>query len=1091
MTNGIPGSGPARKQGNQENPANRRGSFRARLIWAERDLAQGPQGGNSGNERGLGVNPAGLRRYNEGAVRQLGGITALVAAVLLAPMRARPVDFQADVRPILSDRCFACHGPDEATRLSPLRLDLERGVFAELGGGRFAVVPGKPRESELIRRVAAEDPATRMPPAALGHAPLSSEEIRILTEWVRGGAPWSAHWAFAAPRRPSEDGLQAEPRVRNSVDRFVFDRLRREGLSPSEPASRATLLRRVTLDLTGLPPTPEEVRGFLADESADAYARVVERLLASPRFGERLAYRWLDAARYADTNGYQNDRPRDMWRWRDWVIEAFNANLPFDRFTIEQLAGDLLPEPTRAQRIATGFNRNHRGNAENGTDPDEYQVEYAVDRVETTATVWLGLTMGCARCHDHKYDPITQKEFYRFLAYFNNVADRGRYYKYGNTPPIVHAPTQEQAGHLAALDRRIRRLETDLAALGPAIDEALAAYRWTADGTWAYEDRLAARRTFDQAGESGAGRRGRAATFDGQRYYDLGDAADYDFYDAFTVSAWIRPAAETGGIVARYKADSPKGYGLFLVGGKLQLRIDTASISDRMRIESVEPIPLGAWTHVSGTYDGSRTTSGMKLYIDGREAPTRMLVDESLNNTRTPAPLRIGYGPGPEDRFRGLIDDARVYSRALEPEQAAVLAVAETGAEIAAIEPDERTSAQRRKLRWAFLAGGAPADASAIWTALREARFEREDFLASLPTVMVMEERRDPRPTHVLFRGSFDAPRERVEPGLPAALPPLPADAPNDRLGLARWLTDPAHPLTARVTVNRFWQMLFGRGIVATAEDFGSQGAAPTHPELLDWLAIDFVDSGWDVKRLLRTIVTSATYRQSSQVSQHELARDPENLLLARAPRQRLPAESIRDQALAIAGLLGGESGGPSVKPYQPSGLWKELSNWGAYENDHGAKLYRRSLYTFWKRTLGPPAMLAFDAAPRETCAVRETRTNTPVQALNLMNDPTYMEAARLYAERMLKDGGADDDARLAYGFLLATARPPAEREARLLRASLNRYRDRYQTSPNDAERYLAIGEHARDSAFKAPEVAAYTAVASLLLNLDETITRE
>ena len=1025
----------------------------------------------------------------------LGRIGATLGSLLAVAATATPaaaVDFNADIRPIFSDRCYTCHGPDAATRMSALRLDSEEGTFQPLSNGGFAIVRGAPERSEIIRRVASENAALRMPPAAFGHAPLSSAEIETLKAWVAEGAPWSRHWAFEPVRRVGDAGASADPWTGNPIDKFVLARLREAGVQPSERADPALLLRRVTLDLTGLPPAPGEVRDFLADPSPSAYERVVERLLASPRFGERMAFRWLDAARYADTNGYQNDRPRDMWRWRDWVIDAFNANMPFDRFTVEQLAGDLLPQATLAQRIATGFNRNHRGNAENGTDPDEYQVEYAVDRVETTATVWLGLTMGCARCHDHKYDPITQKEFYQFYAYFNNVSDRGRYYKYGNTPPLVHAPTRAQAARLEALDSRIAGLEAELQRDEASVEEALRSESLPATiASWAHSDRLVARRTFDEAGNARRGQRGRAARLDGLRHFNLGDIADFDFYDPFTLSAWIRPEQATGGVISRYRTTGPKGYGLFLVEGKLQFRIDTSSISDRMRIETAEPVPLERWTHVAAVYDGTRNTDGMRIYVNGRLAAARTLVDESLNATKIDEPVRIGHGPEPEDRFRGLIDDARIYSRSLDPAQIAVIAVPETPLQIAAIPRGERTAAQRRKLRWAYLESAPVTGAAAIWKDLRARRLEREDYLATLPTVMVMDERTDPRPTHVLFRGSFDAPRDRVEPGLPSALPPLTDGLPNNRLGLARWLTDPAHPLTARVTVNRFWQMIFGRGIVPTVEDFGSQGSPPTHPQLLDWLAAEFVDSGWDVKRLLQTIVTSATYRQSSKARPDLLERDPENSLLARAPRERLPAESIRDQALAIAGLLSAATGGPSVKPYQPAGLWKELSNWGAYEHDDGEALYKRSLYTYWKRTLGPPAMLAFDAAPRESCAVREVRTNTPIQALNLMNDPTYNEASRLYATRMLREGGASDRERLGYGFLLATARPPSADEAGILLGSLRRYRDRYETNPEDADRYLATGEHRSSAAVAAPELAAYTAVASMLLNLDETITRE
>ncbi len=1019
------------------------------------------------------------------------GTVGILALAPVAALQAASVSFNTDVRPILSDRCYTCHGPDEATRLSPLRLDTEDGAFAVLANGGFAIVRGNPEASELIRRVESSDDTRRMPPPAMGHDPLPPVEIATLRAWIAEGAPWSQHWAFDPPRRPVKLAVRPDTWIRNPIDRFVLSQLEAADMEPADEQERAKLLRRVTLDLTGLPPTPEEILAFLQDESPHAYEEAVDRLLSSVRYGERIAFRWLDAARYADTNGYQNDQSRDMWRWRDWVIDAFNANMPFDRFTIEQLAGDLLPDPTLSQRIATGFNRNHRGNAENGTDPDEYQVEYAVDRLETTATVWLGLTMGCARCHDHKYDPISQREFYQFYAYFNNVSDRGRYYKYGNTPPIVQAPTLDQQDILHDLDRRIHQLTSGLEARNGELETALASgiLPPSTDG-WAYSDRLASRRTFD-AGGSESGIQGQAARLDGHRYFSLGDTANLDFYDPFTLSAWIRPDGPTGGVLARYNASGPKGYGLFLVGGKLQLRVDTSSISDRTRIKSVDSIPMGEWTHVAGVYDGSRHTGGMHLFVNGTEVESLTLIDESLNSTRTPEPLRIGHGPRPQDRFRGMIDDARVYLRPLSDDQIAVLAVAKTPREIARIQREQRTDAEHRKLLWAFLDSDAPTEIAADWKDLRELRLEREDFVASLPTVMVMDERKDIRPTHVLFRGAFDAPRDRVDPGLPAALPPMPAHRPNNRLGLAHWLTDPSHPLTARVTVNRFWQMIFGRGIVTTVEDFGSQGAAPTHPELLDWLAVEFIDSGWDVKALMRTIVTSATYRQTSKVSSAALDKDPENRLLARAPRERLPAESIRDQALLMAGVLSGHSGGRSVRPYQPAGLWKELSNWGAYQNDHGDSLYRRSLYTFWKRTLGPPAMLAFDAAPRETCVVRESRTNTPIQALNLMNDPTYTEAARLYAERMLRDGGETDQARLDYGFLLATARHPGSEEAAILRSSLNHYRDRFRTRPDDAGEYLSSGEHPRDSSLAAPELAAYTAIASMLLNLDETITRE
>jgi hypothetical protein len=1014
---------------------------------------------------------------------------ALSLFAALSLLGAEGVDFTKDVRPILSDKCFTCHGPDESKRLSGLRFDTEAGAFAKLAGGGYAIVRGKPEDSALVARVSSSDEARRMPPAAMGHAALSADEIATLTAWVREGAAWERHWSYLAPRK-APSLATASNWGHNAVDGFVLKRLEQEGISPSEAAERTTLIRRASLDLTGLPPTPEQVRAFVDDGAPDAFEEVLDRLLASPRYAERMAFRWLDAARYADTNGYQNDEERDMWRWRDWVIEAFNRNMPFDQFTIEQLAGDLLPNATLDQKIATGFNRNHRGNAENGTDPDEYQVEYAVDRLDATATIWLGMTMGCARCHDHKYDPITQKEFYEFYAYFNNVSDRGRYYKYGNTPPIVHAPTAAQQEKLGSLDAGILKAEQRLAGLSDDIARGLDSVAPEETTDWIFDERMVARRAFDATERGSEGIFGRAAYLDGDRHYDLGDIGDYDFFDPFTVSAWIKPEASTGGIISRY-LPTPRGYGLFLVDGKLQLRIDTASISDRTRLESVDEIPMNEWTHVAGTYDGTRQTSGMKLYINGQLAPSHSLIDESLNSTNAKAPLRVGFGPGKDDRFRGSIDEARLYSRRLSPEQVGVIAVAETPAEIAKLAAGERTEAQQRKLSWAYMNSAGSGAVNTAWNDLSRLRLEHEDFLRTLPTVMVMDERVDVRPTHILYRGSFDAPRERVDPSLPSALPPIPAGVPNNRLGLARWLTDPSHPLTARVTVNRFWQMLFGRGIVSTVEDFGSQGAAPSHPELLDWLAVDFIENGWDIKHLLKTIMLSATYQQSSKQDPELLVRDPENVLLARAPRLRLPAEAIRDQALEVAGLLTAETGGPSVKPYQPDGLWKELSNWDAYQNDHGDNLYRRSLYTFWKRTLGPPAMLAFDSADRESCVVLEVRTNTPIQALNLMNDVTYGEASRLFAERMMRDGGEQADERLAYGFELATARRPAESESEVLLRGLRRYEDRYRTTPADADKLLAQGEYPRDESLDAPELAAYTAVASMILNLDETITRE
>ncbi len=1005
---------------------------------------------------------------------------SIALALLLAlPCSAQEVRFNRDVRPILSDKCFTCHGPDEGARSSPLRFDSQEGANVELASGGKAIVPGDPEASKLIERVASDDPVLRMPPAYAGHAKLSEDEIATLRGWIEQGAEWEGHWAFLTPEKPQV------PNDEPAIDYFVHRRLEREGLAPSSEADRATLIRRATLDLTGLPPTPAEVDAFLADRAPHAYDDLVDRLLASPRYGERMAYRWLDAARYADTNGYQNDEERDMWRWRDWVIEAFNENLPYDKFTLWQIAGDLLPKTTTEQILATGFNRNHRGNGELGIVPEEYDVEYVVDRVETTATVFLGLTMGCARCHDHKYDPLTQKEFYQFYAYFNNVPDRGRYFKYGNTPPVVRAPTPEQLREFESISLERQRYEATMTLTWRGVENAIDKWQPSKGFQWSFVERLVASRDFESD----------AAEFDGSRSEELGDLANFDFFDPFTLSAWIRPDGPTGGIITRMKpaasARGNKGYGLYIIAGKLHFRIESTDIDDRMRVETVDSLPLGEWRHVAMTYDGRRLASGIRLYVDGKLQDVRVIIDHSNNNTKSSEPLRIGHGPGPEDRFEGAIDDVRVFDRRLRQKQISVVATAQSPAEIAAIPRAERSVGQSLKLRWAFLETAAAPMAAKAWKELRAQDLKREKLIASFPTVMVMGERKEPRVTHVLERGVYDAPGEVVEPGVPSALGSVAAGAPKTRLALARWLIDPDNPLTARVAVNRFWQMLFGTGIVSTVEDFGSQGEWPSHPELLDWLAVELIESGWDVKALMKTIVTSATYKQSSAATPELLEADPENRLLSRGPRVRLPAETIRDQALAVAGLLHEQLGGPSVKPYQPAGLWTELSNWKAYKHDEGESLYRRSLYTFWKRTIAPPAMVAFDAAPRETCIVRETRTNTPLQALDLMNDVTYVEAARKLAERMIREGGAEPAQRLAYGFKLATAREPEAREQEILLRGFQRYLDRYQTRTADAEKLLSAGESPRDSAKPLPELAAYAAVSSMILNLDEAITKE
>jgi hypothetical protein len=1041
---------------------------------------------------------------------------AAMLALLMPPVRGGDrvpdvVEFNRDIRPILSDNCFQCHGPDKGNRKAKLRLDTKAGTLADRGGYR-AVEPSHPERSELLKRILHQDESQRMPPAKAGRR-LSPRQAELLRRWIAQGARWQKHWSLLAPHRPMPPQVKDAGWLRNPIDAFILARLEPEGLRPSAEADRTTLIRRVTLDLTGLPPTPAEVDAFLQDASPDAYEKVVDRLLASPRYGERMAARWLDAARYADTNGYQTDGERIMWRWRDWVIEAYNANMPFDQFTLEQIAGDMLPGATLDQKIATGFNRNHRGNAEGGVIPEEFAVEYVVDRVDTTATVWLGLTAGCARCHDHKYDPISQREFYRLFALFNNVPEKGKAIKYGNSPPMIPAPTRDQQAQLVKLDADLHAAAAAFASLQPQIAGLEARWEkspaasgpilwnltrglvacYPLDGTTdAAVDGLAAARFRDGAPAFVPGHRGQAASLDGTRYLEAGDVGDFGFFDKFSFAAWICPTGNEGGTILSRMLDEDRGegYRVALQGGKAHVQLVKRWLDDAIRVETVRSLEPGRWHHVLVTYDGSRVAAGIKVYIDGQPERLKVNLDDLNQSFKTAEPLRIGAGGGPQQRFRGAIADVRIFNEALSADDAALVATPEHVHEIAALAPASRSHGQASKLRSYFLAAVAPPAIRQAHDRLTALRRERVRFLESVPTTMVMEEMTRPRDTFVLIRGEYDKKGAKVSAGVPASLPALAKGAPNNRLGFARWLVDPANPLTARVAVNRFWQMYFGTGLVKTVEDFGSQGEWPSHPELLDWLATEFVRSGWDAKAIQRLIVTSATYRQSSRVDKTLLERDPDNRLLARGPRFRLSAGAIRDQALAVSGLLVERLGGPSVKPYQPPGLWEDLAG-ERYVQDHGDKLYRRSLYTFWKRTVAPPALLTFDAAGRETCVVRETRTNTPLQALNLMNDVTYIEASRKVAERLMMQGGATPAERLGYAFHLLAGRPPRPAELRILCAGFERHLGHYDKDRHAALALLRAGESPRTGQLDVGELAAYTAMAGLLLNLDEVITKE
>jgi hypothetical protein len=1021
--------------------------------------------------------------------RTLAFAAAALAGLVAAPPThgADPiVEFNRDVRPVLAENCYACHGPDAARRKAKLRLDTQEGAFADLGGRR-AVVPGDVVTSELLQRIAAEEDDRRMPPPRTGRS-LTSAQAETLRRWVEQGAKWESHWSLIAPRRPALPQVRNASWSRNPIDRFVLDRLESAGLPPSAETDRTTLVRRVTLDLTGLPPTPAEVDAFLADRSPAAYELLVDRLLASPRYGEHMALSWLEAARYADTNGYQSDGERFMWRWRDWVIDAFNGNMPFDRFTIEQLAGDLLPSATLDQRIATGFNRNHRGNAEGGIIPEEYAVEYVADRVETTATVWMGLTLGCARCHDHKFDPLTQRDFYQVFAFFNNVPEKGRAVKFGNSPPMIQAPTPAQRERLVALEKLLAWYEHRFSEESSVLPMARIAWEREVAAAgkpldWTITENLLAHFQLDED---------RSTAFDGRRVADAGDVGAFGFDDKFSLAAWIRFEAGRGGTILSRMTDVPQGdgYALVLEGGKLQANFVKRWLDDALRVETERALTPGCWHHVLVAYDGTRTADGVNVFVDGRPEPIRILLDELNQSFKTTEPLRIGGGNGPEGRFHGSIKDVRIFGAVLTSRDAAVLATPETIDTLAAVPPERRSPGQEAKLSACFLAEYAPKRLREDWRKIVALLRERDRLVSSFPTTMVMQELPTPRESFILVRGQYDRRGERVAAGVPGCLPPL-GDREPSRLGFARWLADPAHPLTARVAVNRAWQAFFGAGLVRTAEDFGTRGEPPTHPELLDWLATELVRLGWDRKALHRLIVTSATYRQSSHATAEQQRRDPDNRLLSRAPRLRLSAAQIRDQALAASGLLVERLGGPSVKPYQPEGLWRELAEIKEYPQDHGPDLYRRGLYTFWKRTVPPPSMVAFDAPSRETCTVRGSRTNTPLQALTLLNDVTYVEAARVLAQRAIAEGGTAPGDRLTLAYRLATARRPTAEETQVLLAGYGKHLAHYRAHLDEARSLVQAGEAPADGHLDPAELAAMMVVAELVLNLDEAITRE
>ena len=1032
------------------------------------------------------------------------GLCCAINSTRAASPAADEIDFARDIQPILSENCFFCHGPDAGQRKADLRLDQldpKQGPLAERDG--YSIIkPGDLDESVLVMRITSDDPETKMPPPK-SNRKLSDKQIDLLQRWIKEGAKWGKHWSFEPPKKRELPAVKTGGWVRNGIDNFIVARLEKEGLKPQAEANKHTLIRRVTLDLTGLPPTPAEVDAFVKDQSPDAYEKVVDRLLASPHYGERMSWEWLDAARYSDTNGYQNDPTRTMWPWRDWVVKALNENMPFDQFATWQIAGDLLPGASQKQRLASAFNRNHTYNGEGGRIPEETRVENVMDRTETMATTFLGLTVGCARCHDHKYDPISQKEYYQLYALFNQCSEtgEGKYVTMGNAAPVMTVADENDRAKLAALRKAQKQAEAAVAPAIAKIDAQQAEWEQSAryEKGWIVATPVSARSangaTLETQADSSVVASGTSPVTD---VHEVVLRTDLMKITGIRIEAMADPQLPQGG--PGRSLDS----GNFVL---TQIEATAVSVADPEETKKLS----------FATSDATYAQEGFPVdhAIDG-DAKTGWAVWKASSKDNLAAifrftkpatyvggielRLQLHYESDHKNHTMGRFRVALSDGSALTPDVAAILA----------IDPGTRSDTKKQRLR-DFYRTRVSREFAKINEKAAAAKKAADEFDSALPKVMVMDDATT-RPTHILTKGAYEKHGEKVEPGVLSVLHPLapvgaasaadisatssaakaaPTSQPAiNRLDLAKWLTDPRNPLTARVIVNRHWQQFFGAGIVKTAEDFGVQGERPVHPELLDHLALYFQESKWDVKQLHRYVVTSATYRQSSKVSSALLEKDPDNRLLARGPRFRLPSIVLRDQALAASGLLVDKIGGPPVKPYQPPGVWEEATfGFIKYQQDRGENLYRRSLYTFWRRIVGPTEF--FDTPSRTTCTVRPNRTNTPLHALTTLNSMTYIEAARNLAQRVMTSAYQTPQGRIDLAYRLVLGRDPKPEEQSILLAALDRLKRQYGTDQPAAKKLLAVGESKREEKLDSLEHAAYTALCLEILNLDETLNRE
>jgi hypothetical protein len=1019
------------------------------------------------------------------------------------------IDFNIHIKPIISDRCYQCHGPDEQSRGANLRFDNEEGLFAKAESGKYAFIPGNVNQSESIKRILSDDPEYLMPSPKSNHI-LSADEKATIIKWVEQGAEWKEHWSFIPPEKTKVSDQSDGWKNQNEIDFFIQASLEKVGMTPSKEANKHQLLRRVTMELTGLPPTIKEIKDFINDDSSDAYEKVVDRLLGSDAYAERMTLEWLDVARYADSHGHHSDGIRNMWPWRDWVIRAFKNNMPYDEFATEQLAGDVIPDASKEQIIATAFNRNHPTNAESGIVDEEYRLEYVANRTNTLGTAFLGLTVECARCHDHKFDPISQKEYYQLSAFFNNVKELGMSGNDGDFGPMVSLSDQETDIEIKKLDKEIAEWEskylvekTELEAITdfisnvefkntkPVLHHSFETVTQKKTSQ-IVDDR---KTTIQQNTDSIQGVSGFARYFNHQNdVIRINDIGQFESPNPFSVSAWVNLDDDTGKtkvIVgnAGNKNTNWRGWDFYLDStNRVAVRLINCLPHNYIHVATKKSVQMNQWTHVLFTYDGSSSADGINIYVDGEESDVAVLYDELYKSiltirrgfTRDSRGLVMGKsnrgGSGDNGIFKGSIDEFSIYD--MEVFSSQVKSIYE----------------QSKKGQVPMIYDASGVEYKSTFDQLSKLRMERLNIVDSIKELMVMREMPTPRPTFLLRRGAYDARDEQVYPGTPEKIMGMSDDLPQNRFGLSQWLFDPKNPLTARVAVNRYWQMIFGRGIVSTADDFGSQGALPTHPELLDWLAVEFMESGWDLKALLKRMVTSHTYRQSSEVSEKGLEQDAANKWLSRGPSYRWQAEFIRDNALASSGLLNKKLGGESVKPYQPDSLWIEKGNFSEalkyYVRNKDERQYRRSMYTFIRRTSPPPFMMLFDAPSREVCTITRERTNTPLQSLVLLNDPQFLEASRALAYKMKKGAGDSLSEKIETGFMLALSRPPSKGELDIFKTLYNEEIEEFKKAESEVSDYLAIGDFKSDDQYDPIEMAALTVLSNTLFNMDESFVK-